>query len=244
MVFVGGCGRCYGRWPLEMLGNSECWRMRMLDDMVPRDLFDSVGKNGKRVERFLSLLGQIPELFKSGLKQSKESQDKEKSDPSYLCLNIEPASRSFSGYFRNPKSPAEVLRIAPELFEIHKQRALEARKAQEWRWLLNSVGASLHCIMCKIYRAEMHVAHSDLHVLHDTTEEPWVSSGKRRMLHPTCWSRWLMRLRTQNFCGDSCPKLVFLCSSVTWSQGLEVVAKNRVPHASPSSVAEGMSGWS
>ena len=37
MVFVGGCGRCYGRWPLEMLGNSECWRMRMLDDMVPRD---------------------------------------------------------------------------------------------------------------------------------------------------------------------------------------------------------------
>ena len=72
MVFVGGCGRCYGRWPLEMLGNSECWRMRMLDDMVPRDLFDSVGKNGKSVERFLSLLGQIPELFKSGLKQSKE----------------------------------------------------------------------------------------------------------------------------------------------------------------------------
>ena len=44
----------------------------MLDDMVPRDLFDSVGKNGKSVERFLSLLGQIPELFKSGLKQSKE----------------------------------------------------------------------------------------------------------------------------------------------------------------------------
>ena len=38
--------------------------------------------------------------------------------------------------FRNPKSP-EVLRITPELFEIHKQRALEARKAQEWRCLLN-----------------------------------------------------------------------------------------------------------
>ena len=163
------------------------------------------GKMAKALKGFFPCWVKSQSFSNPGWSNPKKSQDKENSDPSYLCLNMEPASRSFSGYFRNPKSPAEVLRITPELFEIHKQRALEARKAQEWRWLLNSVGASLHCIMCKIYRAEMHVAHSDLHVLHDTTEEPWVSSGKRRMLHPTCWSRWLMRLRTQNFCGDSCP---------------------------------------
>ena len=67
MVFVGGCGRCYGRWPLEMLGNSECWRMRMLDDMVPRDprafqIVEAIQSEGWSLHRSQGKEGLIPAI--------------------------------------------------------------------------------------------------------------------------------------------------------------------------------------
>ena len=141
----------------------------------------------------------IPELFKSELKQSKAMKDE-------VCTGLKAKKDWFQLLFQKPKIARRGAANHTWAFWDPQAAGFGSTKSAGLELAVERVGASLHCIMCKTYWVEIHVAHSDLlDVLHPTTEEPSVSFDKRRMLHPTCWSRWLMRLKPQNFCGDSCP---------------------------------------